>query len=50
MEKLDSQYPTDALAEALAVSESGLAAHRRKAQRSAPTARCATAFAHRAKL
>ena len=33
MEKLDSQYPTDALAEALDVSESGFAAHRRKAQR-----------------
>jgi transposase InsO family protein len=33
MEKLDSQYPAEALAEALAVSESGFAAHRRKAQR-----------------
>jgi transposase InsO family protein len=32
MEKLDSQYPADALAEALEVSESGFAAHRRKAQ------------------
>lgn len=33
MEQLDSQYPADALAEALEVSESGFAAHRRKAQR-----------------
>jgi putative transposase len=33
MEKLTSQYPADALAEALEVSESGFAAHRRKAER-----------------
>ena len=33
MEKLANQYPADALAEALAVSESGFAAHRRKALR-----------------
>ena len=33
METLSSQYPADALAEALEVSESGFAAHRRKAQR-----------------
>jgi putative transposase len=33
MEKLSSQYPTDTLAETLEVSESGFAAHRRKAQR-----------------
>jgi len=33
MEKLDSQYPIDALAEALDVSESGFAAHRHKAER-----------------
>jgi transposase InsO family protein len=33
MEKLDSQYPADALAETLEVSESGFAAHRRKAER-----------------
>lgn len=33
MEKLASQYPADALAEAIEVSESGFAAHRRKAQR-----------------
>ena len=33
MEKLTPEYPTDALAEALEVSESGFAAHRRKAQR-----------------
>jgi transposase InsO family protein len=33
MEKLTPQYPTDALAEALEVSESGFTAHRRKAQR-----------------
>lgn len=33
MEKLAPQYPADALAEALEVSESGFAAHRRKAQR-----------------
>jgi transposase InsO family protein len=33
MEKLDSQYPADALAEALEVSESGFAAHRRKEKR-----------------
>ena len=33
MEKLDSQYPADALAEALEVSESGFAAHRHKAER-----------------
>jgi transposase InsO family protein len=33
MEKLHHQYPADALAEALQVSESGFAAHRRKAER-----------------
>ena len=33
MEKLTHQYPADALAEALEVSESGFAAHRRKAER-----------------
>ena len=33
MEKLTPQYPADALAEALEVSESGFAAHRRKALR-----------------
>ena len=33
MEKLAPQYPADALAEALEVSESGFTAHRRKAQR-----------------
>jgi transposase InsO family protein len=33
MEKLTSEYPTDALAEALEVSESGFAAHRHKAAR-----------------
>jgi putative transposase len=33
MEKLTPQYPADALAEALEVSESGFAAHRRKAGR-----------------
>ena len=33
MEKLTSEYSADALAEALEVSESGFAAHRRKAQR-----------------
>ena len=33
MEKLTPEYPADALAEALAVSESGFAAHRRKALR-----------------
>ena len=33
MEKLTPEYPTDALASALEVSESGFAAHRRKAQR-----------------
>ena len=33
MEKLTPQYPADALAEALAVSESGFAAHHHKAQR-----------------
>ena len=33
MEKLDSQYPAAALAEALEVSESGFAAQRRKALR-----------------
>jgi len=33
MEKLTRQYPTDALAEALEVSESGFAAHRHKAAR-----------------
>jgi putative transposase len=33
MEKLASQYPADALAEALEVSESGFAAHGRKAER-----------------
>jgi transposase InsO family protein len=33
MERLAHQYPSDALAEALDVSESGFAAHRRKAQR-----------------
>lgn len=33
MERLHCQYPTDALAEALEVSESGFAAHRRKAGR-----------------
>ena len=33
MEKLDSQYPADALAEALEVSESGFAAHRCKQER-----------------
>lgn len=33
MEKLTPEYPTDALAEALEVSESGFAAHRRKALR-----------------
>ena len=33
MEKLANQYPADALAEAPAVSESGFAAHRRKALR-----------------
>jgi putative transposase len=33
MEKLTPQYPTDALATALEVSESGFAAHRRKAER-----------------
>ncbi len=33
MEKLSRQYPADALAEALEVSESGFAAHRRKAER-----------------
>jgi transposase len=33
MEKLTPQYPTDALAEALEVSASGFAAHRRKAER-----------------
>ena len=33
MEKFDSQYPTDALAEALEVSESGFASPRRKAER-----------------
>ena len=30
MEKLPTEYPTDALAEALEVSESGFAAHRQK--------------------
>jgi transposase InsO family protein len=34
MEKLANQFPTDALAAALAVSESGFAAHRHKHQRS----------------
>ena len=33
MEKLTAQYPTDALAEAIEVSESGFAAHRHKAER-----------------
>jgi hypothetical protein len=33
MEKLTHPYPTDALAEALEVCESGLAGHRRKAAR-----------------
>ena len=33
MEKLKDRYPADALAEALEVSESGFAAHRRKAER-----------------
>lgn len=33
MEKLTPEYPADALAEALEVSESGFAAHRRKAER-----------------
>ena len=33
MEKLTPEYPADALAAALEVSESGYAAHRRKAQR-----------------
>ena len=33
MEKLTPEYPSDALAEALEVSESGFAAHRRKAER-----------------
>jgi transposase InsO family protein len=33
MEKLNPEYPTDALAAALEVSESGFAAHRRKARR-----------------
>jgi putative transposase len=33
MEKLTPQYPADALAEALEVSESGFAAHRRKEER-----------------
>lgn len=33
MERLVHQYPTEALAEALEVSESGFAAHRRKAER-----------------
>ena len=33
MEKLAPQYPADALAEVLEVSESGFAAHRRKALR-----------------
>ena len=33
MENLTSQYPADALAEALEVSESGFSAHRRKALR-----------------
>jgi hypothetical protein len=32
MEKLALEYPTDALAAALEVSESGFAAHRRKAE------------------
>lgn len=34
MEQLHNQYPADALAEALEVSESGFATHRRKSQRS----------------
>ena len=33
MEKFAKEYPADALAEALEVSESGFAAHRRKALR-----------------
>ena len=33
MEKLTSEYPADALAEALEISESGFAGHRKKAQR-----------------
>ena len=33
MEKLTPEYSSDALAEAMEVSESGFAAHRRKAQR-----------------
>ncbi|MDQ3621005.1 MAG: hypothetical protein M3463_00725 [Verrucomicrobiota bacterium] len=33
MEKLHHQYPADVLAEALEVSESGFAGHRKKAQR-----------------